>query len=244
LGALQTVRHFAGGLAKGVTRRPAAQYASLLLVSQWGTIMNITIVGSGNVGRALALGWRKAGHVVTFAMRESDGAKGVQLKQDGFAVAPLNGAAVIADAIVLAVPWAAVGTTIRALGSLAGKVLIDTTDPLKSPRELAVGFSDSGSETVARLAAGAHVVKAFSTTGAANMADSRYLGGKLMMAIAGDDPAAKQTVMSLAADLGFDPVDTGPLAMSRYLEPLAMIWINLAYVQGMGPEFGFAMLKR
>jgi predicted dinucleotide-binding enzyme len=206
--------------------------------------MNITIVGSGNVGRALALGWRRAGHDVTFATREPDGAKGVQLKQDGFGVMPLNGAAIIADAIVLAVPWAAVGTTIEALGSLAGKVLIDTTDPLKSPRELALGFNDSGAETVARLAAGARVVKAFSTTGAANMADSRYPAGRLMMPVAGDDPAAKQTVMSLAADLGFDPVDTGALAMCRYLEPLAMIWINLAYVQGMGPEFGFALLKR
>jgi predicted dinucleotide-binding enzyme len=206
--------------------------------------MNITIVGSGHVGRALGDGWRKAGHVVTFAAREPGGGKGVQLKQDGFGVLPLNGAATIADAMVLAVPWAAVGTTIAALGSLTGKLLIDCTDPLASGRQLAVGFTDSGAETVARLAAGAHVVKAFSTTGAANMADSRYPGGKLMMPIAGDDAAAKQTVMSLAADLGFEPVDTGPLAMSRYLEPLAMLWINLAYVQGMGPEFGFALLKR
>jgi predicted dinucleotide-binding enzyme len=206
--------------------------------------MNITIAGSGNVGRALALGWRRAGHTVTFATREPDGAKGLQLKQGGFGVAPLNGAAITADAVVLAVPWAAVDTTIKALGSLSGTVLIDTTDPLKSPRELALGFSDSGAEAVARLAVGAHVVKAFSTTGAANMADSSYPRGKLMMPVAGDDPAAKRTVMSLAADLGFDPVDTGPLAMSRYLEPLAMIWINLAYAQGMGPAFGFAMLKR
>jgi 8-hydroxy-5-deazaflavin:NADPH oxidoreductase len=206
--------------------------------------MNITSVGSGHVGRALALGWRRVGHDVTFATREPDGAKAVQLKQDGFGVVPLNGAARRADTIVLAVPWAAVAGTIEALGPLAGKVLIDATDPLASPRELALGFGDSGAETVARLAAGARVVKAFSTTGAANMADSRYGGGKLMMAVAGDDAAGKQTVMSLAADLGFDPVDTGALAMSRYLEPLAMLWINLAYVQGLGPEFGFALLRR
>jgi len=206
--------------------------------------MNITIVGSGNVGRALALGWRRAGHDVTFAMRDPDGAKGVQLKQDGFGVAPLNGAASAADAIVLAVPWPAVEATIGALMPLTGKLLIDCTDPLASSRRLAVGFTDSGGEIVARLAAGARVVKAFSTTGAANMADSRYPGGKLMIPVAGDDPAAKQIVMSLAADLGFDPVDTGPLAMCRYLEPLAMIWINLAYTQGLGPNIGFALLKR
>ena len=64
------------------------------------------------------------------------------------------------------------------------------------------------------------------------------------MPLAGDDADAKKTVMALASDLGFDPVDTGPLAMSRYLEPLAMLWINLAYAQGMGREFGFAMLRR
>ena len=206
--------------------------------------MNITIAGSGRVGRALASGWHRAGHAVTFATREPDGAKAAELRDLGFAVAPLNGAAITADAVVLAVPWAAVSATIKALGSLSGTVLIDTTDPLKSPRELALGFSDSGAETVARLAVGARVVKAFSTTGAANMADSSYPQGRLMMPVAGDDPAAKQTVMSLAADLGFDPVDTGPLAMSRYLEPLAMIWINLAYVQGHELNIGFSLLRR
>jgi hypothetical protein len=206
--------------------------------------MNITIVGSGNVGRALGTGWKKAGHAVTFATREPAGGKAAELRQQGFAVTPLGAAAHAADAVVLAVPWSAVEASIKALMPLTGKLLIDCTDPLAAPRQLAVGFSDSGGETVARLAAGAHVVKAFSTTGAANMADSRYPGGKLMMAIAGDHAAAKQTVMSLAADLGFEALDTGPLAMSRYLEPLAMIWINLAYTQGMGREFGIAVLRR
>jgi predicted dinucleotide-binding enzyme len=206
--------------------------------------MHIVICGSGNVGRALGTGWTRAGHTITYAMREPTSAKASELKQAGFAVTPLDGAAKSADVLVLAVPWTAVETTIAALGDLAGKILIDTTDPLKATRELAIGFTDSGGETVARLARGARVVKAFSTTGAGNMADSVYPGGKLMMAIAGDDAEAKQTVMSLAADLGFEPVDAGLLSMSRYLEPLAMIWINLAYVQGMGTEFGFGVLRR
>jgi predicted dinucleotide-binding enzyme len=206
--------------------------------------MNITIAGSGNVGRALGGGWRKAGHAITFAAREPDGAKAAELKREGFGVVPLDDAAGTASVIVLAVPWNAVATTLAALGPLAGKVLIDTTDPLKFTRQLAVGFTDSGGETVARLARGAHVVKAFSTTGAANMADSAYPGGKPMMAIAGDDAAAKQIVMALAADLGFDPVDTGPLTACRYLEPLAMLWINLAYTQLLGPNIAFALLRR
>jgi predicted dinucleotide-binding enzyme len=202
------------------------------------------IAGSGKVGRALAEGWRKAGHGVTFAARDPGGSKAEELKQKGFGVVPLTGAATSADVIVLAVPWSAVETTIEALGSLVGKILIDTTDPIKSKRELALGFGDSGGETVARLSSGAHVVKAFSTTGAGNMADSQYPGGKLMMAVAGDDASAKEIVMSLVAALGFDPVDTGPLAMSRYLEPLAMLWINLAYTQQLGPDIGFALLRR
>jgi predicted dinucleotide-binding enzyme len=203
--------------------------------------MNITIVGSGQVGRALGAGWRKGGHSVTFATRDPAAGKAATLRREGFGVAPLTAAG--ADVIVLAIPWTAVESTLHALGPLAGKVLIDCTDPLKSRRELAIGFDDSGGETVARLT-GARVVKAFSTTGAANMADSRYPGAKLMMAVAGDDAAAKQIVMSLAAELGFDPVDTGPLTMCRYLEPLALIWINLVYTQGLGPDIGFALLRR
>ena len=205
--------------------------------------MKITIVGSGNVGRALGGGWKKAGHSVTFAARDPSGTKAAELQGEGFAVAPQAGAGK-ADVIVLAVPWTGIEATVQALGSLAGKVVVDATNPLTANLELALGFSDSAGETVARLAKGARVVKAFNTTGANNMTDSRYSCGKLMMPVAADDKAAKQTVMALASDLGFEPVDAGPLAMSRHLEPMAMTWIKLAYAQGMGREFGFAILKR
>jgi predicted dinucleotide-binding enzyme len=206
--------------------------------------MNIVIVGSGNVGRALGDAWRKAGHSVTFAAREPGGAKATELKKAGFTVATTAEAAKGADIVVLATPWDAVPAAIKSLGSLAGKVVVDATNPLTGKLELALGFDDSAGETVARLAPGARVVKAFNTTGANNMADSRYAGGKLMMAVAGDDAEAKKIVMALAADLGFEPVDVGPLAMSRHLEPMAMTWIKLAYAQGMGREFGFAVLRR
>ena len=206
--------------------------------------MNITICGSGNVGRALAGGWKKAGHSVTFAARDPNGAKTAELKKEGYAVAAQAEAARSADVIVLATPWDATAATIKALGSLAGKIVVDATNPLTAKLELALGFSDSAGETVARLASGAKVVKAFNTTGANNMANSTYPAGKLMMAIAGDDAEAKKTVMGLAADLGFEPVDAGPLSMSRYLEPTAMLWIKLAYAQGMGREFGFGLLRR
>jgi hypothetical protein len=206
--------------------------------------MNITICGSGNVGRALAGGWKKAGHRVIFAARDPKGAKAAELTKDGYAVAAQADAAKSADVIVLATPWDATAGVIKALGSLAGKVVVDATNPLTAKLELALGFNDSAGETVARLATGAKVVKAFNTTGANNMANGTYDGGRLMMPVAGDDAAAKKTVMGLAADLGFEPVDTGPLSMSRHLEPMAMLWIKLAYAQGLGREFGFAVLKR
>jgi len=206
--------------------------------------MNITIVGAGNVGRALAGAWRKAGHQVTLAVRDPGDRKAAELKAQGFGVAAVSGAAQAADVIVLAVPWSAVAATIQALGALGGKILVDATNPLTPNLELALGFSDSAGETVARLAPAARVVKAFNTTGANNMANATYPGGKPMMAVAGDDAEAKRAVMALAADIGFEPVDTGPLSMSRQLEPLAMLWIKLAYAQKMGREFGFAILRR
>jgi hypothetical protein len=145
---------------------------------------------------------------------------------------------------VLAVPWGAVRATLGSLGALAGKIMIDATNPLTSDMSLALGHTDSAGETVARLAPGARVVKAFNTTGANNMLDSRYASGKLVMLLAGDDREAKTSVILLANDLGFEAVDAGPLTMSRYLEPMAMVWIKLALAQKLGRNFGFALLRK
>jgi predicted dinucleotide-binding enzyme len=213
-------------------------------INNKGLAMDIVIVGAGNVGRALAGGWRKAGHRVTVAVRDSAGSKAAELKQQGFNVIDAKGAAAAGDIVVLAVPWSALADAVAGLGSLAGKIVIDAINPLAPDMSLAIGHNDSAGETVARLAPGARVVKAFNTTGANNMTDASYGGGKLMMPVAGDDAEAKRVVISLAGELGFEPVDTGPLTMSRYLEPMAMVWIKLAIVQKMGRNFGFALLQR
>jgi predicted dinucleotide-binding enzyme len=207
--------------------------------------MDVVIVGAGNVGQALAGGWVKADHTVTFALRDPAGRNAAALKAQGFPVVAMKDAAAAGEVIVLAVPWGAVPDAVKGLGALAGKILVDATNPLNPDLSLAIGFNDSAGETVARLAPGARVVKAFNTTGANNMGDSRYAGHiHLMMPVAGDDAGAKAAVMGLAGDLGFDPVDAGPLAMSRHLEPMAMLWIKLAIAQKMGRDFGFALLRR
>jgi 8-hydroxy-5-deazaflavin:NADPH oxidoreductase len=167
-----------------------------------------------------------------------------ELKQTGVSVVSSAGAAAKGEVIALTVPWGAVGESVAVLGPVSGKVLIDATNPLTPDFALAIGHNDSAGETVARLAREARVVKAFNTTGFNNMADSHYQGGKLVMPVAGDDAEAKRIVMGLASDLGFEAVDTGPLTMSRYLEPMAMVWIKLALAQKMGRDFGFALLRR
>jgi 8-hydroxy-5-deazaflavin:NADPH oxidoreductase len=206
--------------------------------------MRIAIVGAGSVGQALGKGWRKAGHEVSYALRAATPDKVEALGADGARVVAMDKAAEAAEVLVLAVPWPAVQAALAALGSLDGKVLVDATNPLTAKLELALGFDDSAGETVARLAPGARVVKAFNTTGAENMATARAFAVKPMMPVAGDDAAAKAVVRKLAEELGFEAVDAGPLAMSRQLEPLAMLWIKLAYAQGFGRNFAFALARR
>ena len=97
---------------------------------------------------------------------------------------------------------------------------------------------------MARWAAGAKVVKAFNTIGAQHMANPRFGGQSASMFICGDDAAAKKTVATLAEALGFEPVDAGPLTQARLLEPLAMLWISMAYAYGHGANIAFRLLRR
>ena len=123
--------------------------------------------------------------------------------------------------------------------------MIDCTNPLKPDLSgLAIGHTTSAAEQVAVWAPGARVVKAFNTTGAENMSNPQFGSERASMLICGDDPDAKAAVVGLAADAGFDVVDAGRLASARLLEPLAMLWIHLAYAQGLGTGFAFKLLRR
>ena len=203
--------------------------------------MHIAIVGAGNVGSALGTGWRKAGHEVSYALRESTGKNAERVRRDGFDIVALSEAAAKAEVIVLAVPWPGIADAVKALGDLAGKTVIDAINPVTPALELELGFTDSAAESVARLAPGAHVVKAFNTTGAENMAAAHSFKVKPMMPVASDDAGAKATVIRLAQDLGFEAVDAGPLKAARLIEPMAMFWIKQAYAQKRGRDFAFAL---
>jgi predicted dinucleotide-binding enzyme len=204
--------------------------------------MHIAIVGGGNVGQALGSAWKAAGHKITFAARDLKSSNAVKLKAAGYDLVPLAGAEK-AEVILLAIPWQGVEQAIKSLGPLAGKIVIDATNPLTADLELAIGHNDSAGETVARLAQGARVVKAFNTTCAENMDKAGDFPSKPAMFVASDDAEAKKTVEKLAKEIGFEPVDAGPLKASRYLEPMAMQWIKLAF-SGMGVGFAYSLVRR
>jgi 8-hydroxy-5-deazaflavin:NADPH oxidoreductase len=154
-------------------------------------------------------------------------------------------AAAGAGVVVLAVSFDAVEQAIAECGNLTGKIVIDCNNPLLPDLSgLTMGHTDSCGEMVAHWAKGARVVKTLNTTGSGNMLDPRYGHEALSMFLCGDDADAKKVVTGLVAELGFEPVDAGPLTQARYLEPLAMLWISMAYGLGQGPNFGFRVLRR
>jgi hypothetical protein len=192
--------------------------------------MQIAIIGAGNVGKALGEGWAEK-HRVRYIKRDcTPQDRGTLVRE--------------ADAVVLATPADQMRAAVSGL-PLAGKTLIDCTNPLKADLSgLSLGHTTSAAEQLAAAVPDAKVVKAFNTVGFGIMANPRFGDNQAMMMIAGDDAGAKQTTMTLASDLGFEPIDAGPLAQSRLLEPLAMLWISLAIKGGLGREFAFGLLRR
>jgi hypothetical protein len=209
--------------------------------------MKIAIIGTGNVGQALGIGWAQKGHSLLFGSRHPEEEKVQQLlaAAGANARAMLPAAAVAeAEIVVLAIPGTAVRNTISTLGDLSGKIIVDATNPIAPGLQLAVGHTSSGAEQIAALAPGAQVVKAFNTTGAENMANPLYHGEPITMFICGNEAAAKTAVTHLAQDLGFEVADVGDLSKARLLEPMALVWITLAIQQGMGRHIAFKLVHR
>jgi predicted dinucleotide-binding enzyme len=209
--------------------------------------VNLGIIGSGNVGKALGEVWLKRGHDVLFSYtRDLQKLRTYAATLGPHACAGTPAEAVsFGDAILFAPPWAAVDDALHAAGPLTGKVVIDCTNPLAPDLSgLAIGHTTSAAEEIAKRAPGARVVKAFNTTGAENMRNPEFKTGRATMFLCGDDHAAKSITGVLAREIGFDVVDVGPLRAARLLEPLAMLWIQMAYGMKMGPGFAFTLLRR
>jgi 8-hydroxy-5-deazaflavin:NADPH oxidoreductase len=184
--------------------------------------MKIGVLGTGEVGRTLAAGFKKKGHEVRTGHRDPK--------------EPYAEAAKFAEVAVLATPWSGTANAIELTDpkNLAGKVVIDVTNPLKFEEsqapQLALGFDDSGGEQVQRWLPQAKVVKCFNIVGSSLMVDPKVPGGPPDMFIAGNDAAAKQTVTKLCNDLGWPMVvDLGGIEGSRLLEPLAMLWVTVGF---------------
>jgi len=210
--------------------------------------MKIGIIGSGNVGGALGSRWAKLGHEVVFGTRDPQSSDMKQLlgRAGGQSrVATHADAARGNEVLLLATPWPTTEQIIAGLGELSGKILIDATNPLLPDLSgLTHGTTTSAGEQVASWARGAKVVKAFNTVGANIMADPTFDGRKPVMFYCGNDAEAKKVVKKLVDELGFEAVDAGPLTQARLLEPFALLWISLAYAQGMGRDFAFELLRR
>ena len=202
----------------------------------------------GNVGSVLGKKWADKGHSIRYGVRDLQNPKMMKLKE--YNALNIHGRLVSevadwSDVIILAVPWNAVEDTIKNLGNLSGKIIIDCINPIKKDLTgLDIGEYSSGAEKIADLTQGAKIVKAFNITGSSNMLNPNYGDQQADMFICGDNLESKTIVSDLAKEIGFNVVDSGPLSSASLLEHLALTWINLAFKQGFGTEFAFKLLKR
>ncbi len=201
--------------------------------------MNISILGTGNMAQGLAAVFAQAGLPVILGGR--DAAKAASAAKDlghGVTGTSIRTAAEQSDVVVLAVPYAAVAATIAAAGGLAGKTVIDITNPLTADyMGLTVGHSTSAAEEIQKLAPQAKVVKAFNTIFVTVLQAGGKAGGKAATVfIAGNDAGATQTVEDIAKRAGFATIQAGGLGLARYLEPLAGLNIALGYGRGFGTD--------
>lgn len=216
--------------------------------------MKIGILGSGSVGKALGVGFATLGHDVMMGSREPDRDDVKEWRKSAggkTASGTFAEAAAHAQLAVLATAWSGTENAIKLAKpeNLAGKVVIDTTNPLDfsapgKPPILAVAGGNSAGEWVQRWAPQARVVKAFNIVGNPDMFRPSFADGPPTMFIAGNDESGKTEVRQVLEAFGWpDTVDLGGIEMARYLEPLAMVWIITYFRQGKGGH-AFKLLRK
>ena len=196
--------------------------------------MKIAIIGAGNVGKALTSSAIRAGHNVTISSASGDSARAAAAELGATAAASDREAVEGAEMVILAVPYTAMDDVLTETGpALNGKILVDATNPLKPDYSGLATEGTSGAEAIQSKVQGARVVKAFNTALAARQVDPKVAGGLRVDGFAaGDDEEAKQAVLGLLEEIGFNPVDAGGLAMARYLEGMAWLNISLQMANG------------
>jgi predicted dinucleotide-binding enzyme len=206
--------------------------------------MQIAIIGTGNVGSAIARGLKGKGHALVLGARDPRAAEVTALASEvGARVLSPGEAAAAGDVVILALPWGAAEAAVRALGPMAGKTVIDCMNPLgmvEGALGLTLGHTTSGGEIVQGWLPDAHVVKTLNQVGAEIMARNDHLPQRPVMFMAGNADGAKARVAALLTDLGFEALDAGDLTKARLLEPFGMVWINQALFRGKGRDWAFA----
>lgn len=214
--------------------------------------MKVAILGSGGVGQDLGLGFIGLGHEVRMGSRHPGRAeiKAWLAKAGQKASAGTFGeAAAFGEMAVLATDWEGTENALRLAGPahLAGKVVIDVTNPLAFRPDalptLAVSGGDSAGEQVQRWLPGAKVVKAFNTVNHAHMVRPSFPGGPPDMFLCGNDDRARKMVAGICRDFGWGVIDMGGIEASRLIEPLALIYIQNAIRTG-NWNYAFKLLKK
>ncbi|MFX1391771.1 MAG: NADPH-dependent F420 reductase [Promethearchaeota archaeon] len=208
--------------------------------------MKISIIGTGRLGSTLGKIWAEKGHTIMFGSQDPERAKKLAHSIGSNATGgSYEEASKFSDIIILAVPWSGAKESIKIAGDLKGKILVDsTTTAVPHLGGLSVIITPSAGEKVAKWAEDAKVIKVVHTIGVDSLTKVQFGSQLASLFVCGDDFEAKSKVKQLAIDLGFDVIDVGPLRNAKFIEPLGMLWIELAYNQGMGTDIAFKLLRR
>ena len=211
--------------------------------------MTIAFIGYGKVGAPLADQLQRAGHRVLLAARDAtaDGVRALLQRNPALQATTPEQAVAAADVVFLATPFATHDAVIPPLAeALAGKILVDCTNPVGPGLSHGLRSEQSGSARVQALAPGAKVVKAFTIYGFENLEDHRFphANVKPAMLFCGEDAGAKRRVGQLIADLEWEPLDVGGIEQALHLEHLTLLWIRLVRAHGHSPHLVWAALQK